>query len=415
MKDNYTLMLENIPVLSISFSDMETYIWEKELLPFFLRRKIQQPDREDVKNFYRIMSKNILAVKDYAASRILSLSRENAKQICAACGVSQDQGTENRVNICMTCKGVSVNDAYWFREDGSKDTWNSVNIRHNHLSEIVDVALGGKQPTLTTDQNCPELTTKGLFKKAWVRKKGNLYLLKSDRLSNFANTKAELLASKILDCTNIPHVQYLPTYYENLLVAECENFVPEGQSFIEAHEIISFCKDSKMNYTEYMLQNCGMDFANMAVMDYVLQNADRHDQNYGIMMNNKTGNIIGLCPLFDHNQAIVADWMGNDIKDTLSQTLPERHTIFETAKIFEKYACIEWNSQKWEDIKKEYPEQSTLFSNIEKRIDTLSCVNYTHEQKHQYDIEELLNRFPPSNITENKPTEHTRIHEDAIH
>ena len=408
MQDNYTLMLENIPVLSISFSDMETFLWNRDLLPFSLREKIQQPASGNVKEFYRVMAQNILHIKDYASSRVLSLSRENAKQICTACGVSQDNGIENRVNICMSCKGISVNDAYWFKQDGSSDTWGSVNIRQNHLFEIVDVALGGKQPTLTTNQICPELTTKGLFKKAWIRENNDLVLLKSDRLKDFTNTKAEILTSKILDCTNIPHVKYLPTYYEDLLVAKCRNFVPEDQSFVEAHEIIAFCRDKQIDYMNFMLEKCDKDFANMAVMDYVLQNTDRHDQNYGVMMDNETGSIIGLCPLFDHNQALVADWLGKDVSNTLSQMLPEEHTLEETAQMLEAYAHIEWDRNKWENLKREYPAQSTLFENIEKRAEKFPCISFVESREQQYDIEEYIDRFP-------KPTNHIQEQRDVIH
>lgn len=60
------------------------------------------------------------------------------------------------MEICLACKGVSVNDGYWIKEVSSSDTWESINVRDNHLVEIVDIALVGKQPTLITSAKCPE-------------------------------------------------------------------------------------------------------------------------------------------------------------------------------------------------------------------------------------------------------------------
>lgn len=39
------------------------------------------------------------------------------------------------------------------------------------------------------------------------------------------------------------------------------------------------------------------------VVDYLISNSDRHDQNWGFYMDNDTGELIGLHPIFDHNNA----------------------------------------------------------------------------------------------------------------
>ena len=42
----------------------------------------------------------------------------------------------------------------------------------------------------------------------------------------------------------------------------------------------------------------------MLVFDTLIGNTDRHLLNWGVLVDNSTGNIIGLHPLFDHNCAI---------------------------------------------------------------------------------------------------------------
>lgn len=384
----YTLMLENTPVVNFDFDELSSHIVNKHLLPFYLRGALEEPNAENIRDYYRVSSKNVSLIREYASSRVLSLSRDNAKQIYAACGISQDDSIDNRVEICLACKGVSVNDGYWIKEESSSDTWESMNVRDNHLAEIVDIALGGKQPTLTTSAECPELTTKGLFKKSWIREDGELYLLKSDQMSDFTNTKAELISSKILDCTNVPHVKYTESSYEGMLVAKSKNFVLPGQSFVEAHEVIKYCRDKNIDYISYMLDCFGSSFANIPIADYILQNTDRHDQNYGFIMDNKTGVLNSVAPLFDHNQALIADWLGKDVTDTLSQMIPDGQTIQERASIMESYADISFDMEKWEALKTSIPEQAKLFKNVEKRIDQFSCIKKIENEKEINDYEE---------------------------
>ena len=365
----YYLMLENSPVLYFNFDDIEVKIINKKLLPFFLRGKIIEPESDNIKEFYRVNSRNIDFIKEYSVSRLLSLSRENAKQIYTACGISQDNSIENRLNICFLCKGISINDSYWFKRTGTNEKWEDVDIRNKHLNEIVEIALAGESPTVTTDPMCPELTTKGLFRKAWIRENGKFYLLKSDKTKEFVNTQAELLASKILDCTDIEHVKY--TIYKNskynMLIAKCKNFVYDGKSFVEAHEVMEYCKDMNIDFTEFALNKFGKDFANIAIIDYIIQNTDRHDQNYGFLMNNETGELERVAPLFDHNQALIADFLGKDVSNTLSQMLNGKGTIEEIMIKFLPYSEIKINYEKWKQLKKENKYKRVL-EKVEERF-----------------------------------------------
>ena len=123
-----------------------------------------------------------------------------------------------------------------------------------------------------------------------------------------------------------------------------------------------------------MLLDFGKNFANIAVVDYLLQNTDRHDQNYGFIMDNCTGKLVSVAPLFDHNQALIADMLGNDISDTLSQMLPGSYTIMDTANMLRQYSEIVFNSRKWDRLKKDMPEYMNLLEIVEKRISTMDCI-----------------------------------------
>lgn len=390
MHNEYYLMLEDQPVLYFNFDDIEVKIINRNLLPFIIRNRIMEPDVSDLKTYFKENSKNISYIKDYASSRLLSLSRENAKQIYAACNLSQDNSIENRLHICFSCKGVSLNDSYWFRHPDSDEKWKDVDIRHRHLSEIVDVALAGETPSITTDPVCPELTTKGLFRKAWIRQNDTLYLLKSDRTNSFVNTKAEILSSRFLDCTDVPHVRYENGWYKDIFVSKCPNFVQDGMSFVEAHEVISYCRDLNMDFSEFALKKFGKDFANIAIIDYILQNTDRHDQNYGFLMDNRTGELCSVAPLFDHNQALVADFMDKDVTDTLSQMLGEKLTIKETLDKFAPYAGFHFSCAEWDRVKEQNPGYKNVFSGIESRMKDIRCIQNEINPRQELEFQDML-------------------------
>ena len=71
-------------------------------------------------------------------------------------------------------------------------------------------------------------------------------------------------------------------------------FCAQGKSFIEARELILYCKNAGIDYAQTMLDRFGKDFANIAVVDYLIQNTDRHDENYGFMMDNATGELASV-------------------------------------------------------------------------------------------------------------------------
>lgn len=65
-------------------------------------------------------------------------------------------------------------------------------------------------------------------------------------------------------------------------------------------------------------------FREMVVMDAVFVNVDRHAGNYGFIVNNETGEVQGMAPLFDQNMALLPYLMEHDdLADYLSHQGPK--------------------------------------------------------------------------------------------
>lgn len=368
------LMLKDTNVLYFNLEDFVVEVLREDLLPFCLRSNI----RKSVKT--KDLLHNIQEVKGYLSSRILSLSRDNAKQIYAAFQIPQIDSIDNRVSICLRCKGVSIQDSYWIREDSESLGYSRVNIRQNKLYDIVDISLGGFNPSITTNRYCPELTTKGLFRKGWIHLGNDLYMLKSDRTDAYVNTKMEILASDVLDCfeNTIDHITYVGDMKETVdgtqFVSICKNFVGEDYSFVEAWEVMEYMKRCGMDFRSYCLRRWPETFSSIPVLDYLIVNTDRHTQNYGFFMNNSTGVLEKLAPIFDYNCALVADYFNKEANDTLSQMFNTAETLRQLATQFQPYTNIILNERKFLTLINQNPEYESIFDKIYQRIKEMHIV-----------------------------------------
>ncbi len=370
------LMLKDTKVLYFDLEDFVVETIREDLLPFCLRLNIRKPlTNKDILH-------NIQEVKSYLSSRVLSMSRDNAKWIYAAFQIPQIDSIDNRVNICINCKGVSIQDSYWIVDDDEEVSWSNINIRQNKLRDIVDLSLSGFNPTITTNNICPELTTKGLFRKRWIRLGENLYLLKSDKTRDYVNTRMEVLASDILGCFKgrIGCVAYVSdiknTGEGEALVSICRNFVEEKYSFVEAWEVMEYLKRQGIDFITYCMERWRQQFASIPVLDYIVVNTDRHTQNYGFLMNNETGEIESLAPLFDFNCALTADYFMRDASETLSQMFNTADTLKDLAHRFIKDTKMIFYEEKFMRLSKTEANQKYkhIFERVYGRIQELGIV-----------------------------------------
>ncbi|MDE5824502.1 MAG: HipA domain-containing protein, partial [Lachnospiraceae bacterium] len=107
------------------------------------------------------------------------------------------------------------------------------------------------------------------------------------------------------------------------------------------------------------------------VLDYIIVNTDRHTQNYGFMMNNDTGKIERLAPLFDFNCALVADYFAHDARDTLSQMFNTAETLRELAYQFKEHTNIVFVEEKFMKVVERYEEYKYIFEQVYARIQEL--------------------------------------------
>ena len=297
-------------------------ILDNNLLPYNLRDNII--DTSDMENItIDVINKNAYTLFDFFSNRSLSINRENAKFILNQLGLSQKNDSETKEKMMILCKALSAADEYWITED-ENEKWKDVNVRDNPLHEtLAQIALFGKSLTITGRIRTPELTGLGAYAKAWFRENGKLYLLKaSSKGGNEA--ERELQTSNLIDCFNVPQVKYELLEKDGKILTQCEQINNSDYSIVDAGDVASWCMRQEKDFLSLVRELDSETFYKTIIVDYLCSNRDRHDGNWGFFMNNKTGSLICLHPLFDHNNCFDIDFM-KDETGGRCQLIPDKN------------------------------------------------------------------------------------------
>lgn len=315
------LLLKDRPVLHIAESTGVCEILAFDFLPFALRKR----------------TVSFVDFAEWAANRTLSIGRSYAKEILNTLRLSQT----NRYAVCKACRGLSLEDSYWIRQDKDTACWEEVNLFQNPLTLfITEISLSGQniyhKADAQTKKNIhtPELTTLGASAKGWIRQGEELFLHKVG--------KYEIPASMILDALGILHISYQVSTEEEIssylsperklwiesvgdAVVNARLFTSEDVALVTFEEFRVFCDAYGLNPYEEAMRIDREAYLRMQIADYILNNNDRHEQNWGFLMDNDTGKIKGFCPLFDHDHAFCAN------QNVFSQTMEQEMTLKEAA------------------------------------------------------------------------------------
>lgn len=280
----------------------EVEIYNLQLLPYDLY--LQEWDDYDTHR------DNVTNFQHWCASRMLSLDRTHAKAILNAIGALQSPTDADRANIALSCHCVSLTDVYWVRERGDNVTFEQINIYENSLNEaIVELSLKGKALTVTNQELVTprdlahDLSTRGLFPKAWIRRDDSFILLKD---GGEDTVRRELLASQICRCFDVPQVLYEPGKYDNEAISRSRIITSLERSIVPMRAFETRCYNEDLDYLEEVKKLDATSYYGMNILDYLTGNTDRHMENWGLWVDNETNNPISLHPLMDFNQCFGA-------------------------------------------------------------------------------------------------------------
>jgi hypothetical protein len=241
----------------------------------------------------------------WCATRLLSLDRKYAKELLNSIGAKQALTDKDRAQIALSYRCLSLRDLYWIRKEGETVLFRNVDLyRHSLDNALVDIALKGRNLTINNSSLiASDLSTSGVFPKAWLRAKNGFVLLKD---GGHSVVYREYLASEIAKCFTNDSLEYRLINYQGELVTECDIITSLDYSIVAMEDFEIYCMNNDINFHDYVKKLDAKNYYLMNIIDYLVGNTDRHMGNWGLLINNKTNKPIKLYPLMDFNKSFEA-------------------------------------------------------------------------------------------------------------
>lgn len=159
-------------------------------------------------------------------------------------------------------------------------------------------------------------TSKGMLYKCIGNDKGKkVYIKTGTKMKNKFSTLepiSEAMAYEIINLFSVPcAVNYLdtiniPNIGDNVLVSISVDFLNDNESLLSIRSLLGNADRNKIYTTvTELLPQFKNDIDVMIVMDFLINNIDRHLRNFGVI--SKDGEVIKFSPLYDHGLSLYAD------------------------------------------------------------------------------------------------------------
>lgn len=257
------------------------------------------------------------SVLSWLKSRTVPKNRGYVDSLLASMNLAEN----DLIGILNVCKGLSLNDSYWVTEDGFDGSFADYNLyEHKFLTALSLIAYTGygsvKAKGFTSS---PEFTTNGMLRKGWRRLNNKIYLYKGGT-EGFANSGnepySEYYASQLADAMGLNHINYSLASWKKSVCSVCEIFTDINVSYVpiwrfgEFHTILDIS-----NYLRSLGDSFYNDFVDMMIFDALIYNTDRHQGNFGFLVDSHTNEIISLAPIFDNGLGLFPYAMQNELNN----------------------------------------------------------------------------------------------------
>lgn len=243
----------------------------------------------------------------WLSTRAIDPHRANSRLLKKALRLSE----RDNVSTSLRAHGLTITDNYWARECGSSLRYEDVRFDEAYYRKAASrsaakLALSGSSKSFgvvaESRTDCvAELTNIGSFEKCWKNIDGKWWMFK---VANRGECFSEVFICQLCAVLGISCAVYEKhgAYVRTLDFADGDyNFEPA----------LAFMGDEE-DYgktIEKLKELCPAavpDYVRMIFLDALVFNPDRHTANFGLLRDKKTGALVGLAPLFDHNMALIS-------------------------------------------------------------------------------------------------------------
>lgn len=208
-------------------------------------------------------------------------------------------------DVSMAVHAATITDNFWVKRDGENLTYEQIRFKQNPLA---DTALFGSLQSFSDGrwkdaQLSPEFTNTGSFEKCWRRENGSWWLYKNGDIDGFY---AELFIEQI-GCVLGLSMAHYEMAEEGKYIRSKDITDDASVNLDHASGLIGGAYDDyELNYNTFknISSEIAASYVDMLYLDALCFNADRHENNYGLLRSVETGEVLQFAPLFDHNIAL---------------------------------------------------------------------------------------------------------------
>ena len=325
----YTLMHKDIPVADIAIDNATGVISKVFMIynPEHLPIGTTAPSGKDKGKIRRDL------LNDWWTERSIPASRDGIRGALEAIGIRSTK------LLLEKCWGLSLADQYWIRPDSSDLAWDNVNFFMNDFSLDVGETLFGRSPDGGINLMSPDGTSDGWLKKKWIIADGKRYLMKGGSGVYRQEPFNEVIAGRIMTRLGIDCVDYTLKIEGGKPYSLCENFVTSGTELVTAWRVKeSRRKEDRDSAYAHLsravdeLEIPGVESAieRMLTLDFIINNEDRHYNNFGFVRDAGTLEWIGMAPIYDSGTSL---WHGTNSVGEKTECKPFRSTHAEQIKL----------------------------------------------------------------------------------
>lgn len=296
---SYTLMHKNEPVAEMELDEATVSIsaigevYNEKHVPVEIPVKKGKIDRAALNEWWR--------------GRAIPASRDGIQEALLELNLSATQ------KLLDKSYGLSLSDQYWIAPSASHLTWSAINFFDNPFSVDVGNILFGQGSCDAMSLMSPDNTSDGWLKKKWAIIDGERCLVKGGSGATQQEPYNEVISSKIMERLGIPHVPYTLMEQDDYPYSVCGNFITPQTELITAWYVMhTQQKPNHVSVYQHYVNCCealgipGIVKAldQMIVLDYLVANEDRHQNNFGVIRNAETLEWLGSAPVYDSGSSL---------------------------------------------------------------------------------------------------------------
>lgn len=335
----YQLMHKNMPVLELELDNATCVIkklgkvYAQVHIPVGIPVRRGVPDRA--------------ALNEWWINRSIPASRQGIREALNELNLSTTQKLLNK------SFGLSLSDQYWICPADKPFTWAEINFFENSFSDDMGNILFGKgSSNEKISLMSPDNTSDGWLRKKWMVIDGKRCLIKGGSAPAYQEPYNEVIASAIMRRLGIPHVPYTLTMQDGFPYSVCEDFISPDTELVSAWYVMQTQKrENHVSVYEHYLNCCDVlgipnireSLDHMLVLDYLIVNEDRHQNNFGVVRNAETLEWQGAAPIYDSGTSLWFNQFTNMIQPTapVSTCKPFKTSHNEQIKLISSFDWID--------------------------------------------------------------------------